>query len=256
MDNELDLIAKFAKKKNDAMNKIDGIVRTGKNKSQHYNYAEESEVVKVIRKVLYEEGISFAVSAHNFETTHDIATRSGSMKHITVSMVCIFTDTDTGYREILNWIGASADSGDKALYKAYSSGVKYFLMKNFLLPTGDDVESFKDVDEPPEPEKKNPEPKKEKDQPPTVTRKGTFYVNFQAQIIKEGVDVQAVHNQKEDFLFFNHVVTFMTSQRKLFFDTDNSDLKEWEILIAALPKENLSAAYSIFLTTLPIPPKE
>jgi hypothetical protein len=32
------------------------------------------------------------------------------------------------------------DQGDKALYKAYTSGVKYFLLKNFLLPTDDDVE--------------------------------------------------------------------------------------------------------------------
>ena len=42
-----------------------------------------------------------------------------------------------------------ADTGDKALYKAYTSGVKYFLLKTFLLPTDDDVEQGPASDYPP-----------------------------------------------------------------------------------------------------------
>ena len=44
-------------------------------------------------------------------------------------------------------MGAGDDGADKGLYKAYTGAVKYFLMKTFLIPTGDDPEADTKADE-------------------------------------------------------------------------------------------------------------
>ena len=58
----------------------------------------------------------------------------------TIKITFTLVDTETGYMERSPWLEVGSDQGDNALYKAYTSGVKYFLLKNFLLPTDDDVE--------------------------------------------------------------------------------------------------------------------
>jgi hypothetical protein len=42
--------------------------------------------------------------------------------------------------------GQAADNGDKALYKAMTGAVKYWLYKTFLVSTGDDPEQGNDMD--------------------------------------------------------------------------------------------------------------
>ena len=44
------------------------------------------------------------------------------------------------------WAGSGDDPADKGLYSAYTGAVKYFLMKAFLIPTGDDPEADEGTD--------------------------------------------------------------------------------------------------------------
>lgn len=146
-NDRLKLRAAFAKKLNKVIAGVDGIAKTGKNEKQNYHYAEEAEVVKHVRKALVDAGLSFEVEVEHREWTHEITARSGSVHRLCeVLLICELTDTDTGYTRTYRWLGDGLDPGDKAIYKAYTSGVKYFLMKNFLLPTGDDVEAAPDVE--------------------------------------------------------------------------------------------------------------
>ncbi len=69
-----------------------------------------------------------------------IETEQGKIFNYTIKMTFTLVDTETGYFESCPWLAMGSDQGDKAIYKAYTSGVKYFLLKNFLLPTDDDVE--------------------------------------------------------------------------------------------------------------------
>ncbi len=45
-----------------------------------------------------------------------------------------------------SWVGQGLDNADKGYYKAYTGAVKYFLMKTFMISTGDDPEldSYRD----------------------------------------------------------------------------------------------------------------
>ena len=169
---EIDIVAEvaskesaFATKKNKVVSAVHGIIKTGENKTQAYNYAEEAEVVKCLRKALVDNNLSYSVECGRPEISHVIPTRSGEMKHFIIPMVCSLTDTETGLTKSYPWYGGAADSGDKALYKAFTSGGKYFLLKTFLIPTGMDVESFITVDQPANTvvkPKATTEPKKEK----------------------------------------------------------------------------------------------
>jgi hypothetical protein len=70
------------------------------------------------------------------------------------------TDPNTGeYREY-HFEGTGADNGDKALYKAYTGGLKFFLADQYLVAEGNDPEFDED---PPTTEKTN--------EPPTMPTK-------------------------------------------------------------------------------------
>ena len=139
--------AALAKRKNKVIELVSGVSKTGHNKTQNYDFVTDADVLRSIRKAMNEVGIAFTAETDGMTITHEIPTKySANMQHIVVDMILTLTDTDTGYYEPHKWMGAAADSGDKSLYKAYTSGIKYFLMKTFLLPTGDDVEGDESVD--------------------------------------------------------------------------------------------------------------
>jgi ribosomal protein L37AE/L43A len=62
----------------------------------------------------------------------------------TLTMTFTFLDGDSGQELTRPWAGAGTDKEDKGLYKAMTGGEKYFLLKTFLMPTGDDPEKDDD----------------------------------------------------------------------------------------------------------------
>jgi hypothetical protein len=140
MDYDGQLIAIMARKKNKVMKLVSSIAKTGYNDDCDYNYVEEAEVSRAIRGALVKVGLSFSVSTSEILPPNIINTEFGEEYNYTIKMTFTLVDTETGYCQSSPWLGMGSDQGDKALYKAYTSGVKYFLLKNFLLPTDDDVE--------------------------------------------------------------------------------------------------------------------
>ena len=139
------LCAKLARKKNRVIKQVQTIRKTGYNEFDQYAFVEEAEVVRALRSALTEAGLSLSVAASEI-------LRSDAVQHgtnYTLQMTFTLTDTETGYSEQIPWLAMGADPGDKAVYKAYTSGVKYFLLKTFLLPTDDDVERAIATDFPP-----------------------------------------------------------------------------------------------------------
>jgi hypothetical protein len=134
------LIARFAQKKNRVIELVGGIKKTGYNEYYDYSFVEEAEVVRVLRSALNKVGLSLSVSTSEILPPNVIKTAMGDYYNYTIKMTFTMVDSETGYFETYPWLAMGSDAGDKAIYKAYTSGVKYFLLKNFLLPTDDDVE--------------------------------------------------------------------------------------------------------------------
>jgi hypothetical protein len=120
------------------MSQVSRVPKNGYNSFHKYNYATESDLTESIRPILLEAGLAFFSNVLEQE-------RDGEFSK--VKMEFILADVETGEVLKSTYWGEGQDKGDKGLYKAYTGATKYFLMKTFLIPTGDDPEADSSVDE-------------------------------------------------------------------------------------------------------------
>jgi hypothetical protein len=121
---------------------VSRIPKRGRNEFHKYDYATEADVSESIRQHFADANIMLIGRVDGHEQT--ILTPGGAdkapMMLSTVRMTFTLFDGDSGERLEFPWIGAGSDKGDKGIYKALTGAEKYFLLKLFLIPTGDDPE--------------------------------------------------------------------------------------------------------------------
>ncbi len=125
------------KKMAKVMEKISRVPKNGKNLHFGYDYVTEADLTDHIRPILAEEGIAFTSTVLE---TNKVPTEKDSMLS-TVKMLFRLIDAEDGSNIESVFLGEGIDKGDKGFYKAYTGCVKYFLMKTFLVATGDDPEN-------------------------------------------------------------------------------------------------------------------
>lgn len=118
---------------------VDRLTKTGYNEAQRYKYLEASAVFEAVRSELVKAGVLTLVDVDSEETIQYTTTKGavGFFTHIAGRL----TFMDDSASLVVGWRGAGSDSGDKGLYKAITSGLKYALYGSFLIPTGEDVEA-------------------------------------------------------------------------------------------------------------------
>ncbi len=129
------------------MAEIGRVEKKGYNDFHKYKYVTEADLVEAVRAKLADRNVALipgVVSVDGREYTTD---RGKNSVVTTVVMSFTFVDGDTGAMFRSEWAGQGDDPADKGLYKAYTGALKYFLMKTFLIPTGDDPEADKSTDE-------------------------------------------------------------------------------------------------------------
>lgn len=130
--NEAKLFAKLA----EVMGEVGRVEKRGRNPHFNYDYVTEADLVEAVRSKLAERGVALIPSIE------DITERQGGQGIITTAKVTFtFVDGETGAMFRSTWAGQGEDKSDKGLYKAYTGALKYFLMKGFLIATGDDPEA-------------------------------------------------------------------------------------------------------------------
>jgi len=130
------LAAKMAK----VMGAIDHVPKNGYNDYHNYEYSSDDDVMQALRP---------AMAKHNLAVFHSIIDRdvkkvetsSGTAWKTVVTMEITIADADSGQSKTVEWMGEADDGQDKGLYKALTSGVKYFALKTFLLSADTDVET-------------------------------------------------------------------------------------------------------------------
>lgn len=119
--------------------------KAGHNDAQNYDYLKEADLVDALRPLLLEQKLFLQqeVTAHE---RHEPA--PGKAMFVTgLDLQYTWIAFDTGETlGPLPWYAQGADTGDKGAYKATTGGLKYFLMRTFLVSTGDDPEGDKRVD--------------------------------------------------------------------------------------------------------------
>lgn len=118
------------------------VEKKGRNTFFNYDYAKESDILDAIRDRLAANGIFVFTSIESMEFRETSKkTRDGSpMNLVFVKTKHTFSDGESGETVEVNGFGSGEDSGDKAIYKAITGAMKYFVSKNFLMSTGDDPE--------------------------------------------------------------------------------------------------------------------
>lgn len=145
---------------------VSRIPKNGRNTFHNYTYATESDITDGLRDLLAEHGLAFlppSVLDWQRDETVDNP-KLGPRTRVQVQFALGCADTGETYTAVL-W-GEGQDNADKGFYKAYTGAVKYFLMKTFLIATGDDPER----DDPPA---RAPQPAQRREPPPPAPLKPT-----------------------------------------------------------------------------------
>ena len=124
------------------------IEKKGFNKHQNYRFVRESDVVEALVPLLAERHLFLSSSITKQEMQPLYQTQSGMTMWLSEIWIDFtWHDGESGSSMgPFTSVGFGADTGDKSVYKAITGSEKYFLMKTFLISTGDDPESDEKVD--------------------------------------------------------------------------------------------------------------
>lgn len=142
------VVKSLAAKLAEAMNEVGGIAKLGKNTSQNYDYVKAADVAKALRHQLFQRGIVVIpdeVECINKQLSFTNA--KGDQRQVNeVQVKTAYHITDGTETLVMHGIGIAWDSGDKAIYKAKTGALKYFLRGLGLIPDEkDDPEFDKDA---------------------------------------------------------------------------------------------------------------
>jgi hypothetical protein len=123
---------------------IHNIGKRGRNEFHKYDYAQASDVAGQIGTALAEHNIIIARrNLEVFRNSHMVRRRDGDSEEsiVEVKVEYGFLDADSNEELWQPAWGEGRDSGDKAVYKAFTGAFKYLLIQAFCLATGDDPEA-------------------------------------------------------------------------------------------------------------------
>lgn len=116
---------------------IGRIRKDGNNEFHNYTYMSADQVKAVVGDALQHNGVVFAMSMLGVKS-EVIKTKKGDAMRVICEFEMRFMSTDNpDDRLVLCWFAEGQDSGDKAINKAATAALKYFLVDNLLLASGE-----------------------------------------------------------------------------------------------------------------------
>lgn len=128
------------KKLHAVMAAVDRVAKKGRNSFFGYNYVTEGDVETVVRDAMIENGVLCMPSVVSCAIEEVKTTKGGTERIARLEMAYTWIDIESGESMETCFISEGQDPGEKGVYKAYSGGMKYALLKTFHIPTGDDPE--------------------------------------------------------------------------------------------------------------------
>ena len=129
------LFAKLAR----VMGKLERLPKSGHNAHFNYDFVTDGDVSDAVRNALATEGVAFFAHMRGIQRDD---------KKVIAHFTYTFADGETGATWSCDWTGEAIDTQDKGIAKAATSALKYCLLKNFILSTGDPADDT-DADAPP-----------------------------------------------------------------------------------------------------------
>lgn len=128
------------------VSKMEAIEKSGYNSHQKYHYSTEEDLVNGIRDLLISNKLVILTSSETKEVLklNKPNGTAGQTKETLVAVVNTthkIIDAETGEFETVQSTGTGWDDTDKMTFKAVTGALKYFISKNFLVPSKDDAEN-------------------------------------------------------------------------------------------------------------------
>lgn len=127
----------LVKKLAEVMAAVERIPKRGRNDFHKYDYATEADIAATVRAELAARQVMLIPSIVG-ESRHPVGEKGSVLTVLELEME--FLDGESNESIKKPWRGYGTDKEDKGGYKAMTGGEKYFLLKTFLMPTGDDPE--------------------------------------------------------------------------------------------------------------------
>ena len=149
------------------MQKVNKVIKTGKNKEQHYKFVAHAHLAGLIRGALIDAGLVMVPVDGTRELVETRNTKGSVVYHGSVGFSWDIIHVESGHSVRIGPVyGEGFDHGDKTIPKANTNAAKYAILLTFMLPSDDDPEADEttDQDGKAEPEPK-PEPESEPEPP-------------------------------------------------------------------------------------------
>jgi len=140
--------ATLVRKLAQACNAVGGVEKKGKSPDVHYQWLRWAEVAAALRHELFKRRIIVTSEELDCETKLWKAMTGAMFRHVTLKVKFTLRDGESG--ETLDFVhfGIAMDAADKAIYKAKTGALKYFLKGLGLLPDErDDPEADETVND-------------------------------------------------------------------------------------------------------------
>lgn len=111
------------------MTEIESVPKDGWNDHFKYAYVTAQAVSDLVRGLLAKHGVRPKIQIIDVEDLPNNIVR--------VTLEITLKDSETGQKETYIWPATAQDRQDKGLYKAYTTGMKYFWLTQFVMSTGD-----------------------------------------------------------------------------------------------------------------------
>lgn len=119
---------------------VKAIPKTGRNQFFKYDYMTADDIMTHLRDLLSKNGIAVFARMDGDPISIEAGNTKGGQPRYRVVAKFVFTlaCAETGAAIECPWYGEAIDEQDKAINKAATAAMKYWLMKTFLLTTGDE----------------------------------------------------------------------------------------------------------------------
>lgn len=131
------------------MGAVERIPKNGYNSFHKYHFVREGDLVDAIRTELAKQRVFITCEVKDVEHVTGQTKSGGDKSRTYVSMVFTFLDADSDEKIQIPFHNEAEDTGDKGTNKAITAAKKYFLLTNFLVPTGDDLDQESPVERKP-----------------------------------------------------------------------------------------------------------
>ena len=142
------------------------VEKRGRNDHFHYDYTQAADIQGLVGKALADVGI--ALGMRNLVVNFEIGKTKSNSEETICRLSCEygFLDADSAEEIWYPAFGEGRDPSDKALYKARTGAMKYFLVQSLCVGMGDDPENDDEndrVNNNEEHERRSPEPRQPKE---------------------------------------------------------------------------------------------